>query len=287
MAQYTIELRTLIENGYDIGLKDYPIYDESHRSVLNNKIINAFYFDEIGQETPALFKHHLNETMNRIMDYYNQLYKSCDVEFNPLWNVDLTETYTATNNSQRESTTTDTTTNTKTRSGSDKQKSTNDTTDTTTNTLNHTNTTDNTGTVGNKGDNFSVKSDTTAGVTSIADIKGNVYASEGQHDVTNNTQTLNTKEATALKGTDTSSKTGKTTVNVETILGSKIVSENGGNVVLQDNAGNTTTYTRKQEGSSAGLPFSTAIKKWREIMINIDEQIIERLENEGLFFLLY
>ena len=41
---------------------------------------------------------------------------------------------------------------------------------------------------------------------------------------------------------------------------------------------NKETYTRKTEGSSAGLPFSNAIAQWREIMINIDMMIIEELE---------
>ena len=42
MAKYTIELGTLIDSGYDIGLKDYPIpsfADENWRTRLNNKII--------------------------------------------------------------------------------------------------------------------------------------------------------------------------------------------------------------------------------------------------------
>ena len=46
------------------------------------------------------------------------------------------------------------------------------------------------------------------------------------------------------------------------------------------NSGNTTeSYVRKTLGSSAGLPFSKAIKQWRDIMINIDMQIINELKN--------
>ena len=41
MAVYTTELRRLIENGYDLGLDDYPIFDEEYRAVLNKKIIDA------------------------------------------------------------------------------------------------------------------------------------------------------------------------------------------------------------------------------------------------------
>lgn len=46
MSRYTIELRYLIEGNYDLGLKDYPIFDESYREQLNNKIIQHYYFRE-------------------------------------------------------------------------------------------------------------------------------------------------------------------------------------------------------------------------------------------------
>jgi hypothetical protein len=76
MAQYTISLRDLLNTGFDIGLKDYPIYDEEHRETLNNMIINHYMMSEIGQETPQLFKLYLNNTMNEIMPKYNIIYKA-------------------------------------------------------------------------------------------------------------------------------------------------------------------------------------------------------------------
>ena len=78
MAKYTVTIRDLITNNFDLGLKDYPIYDESHRETLNNMIINHYLMSEIGQETPALFKLYLNNTMNEIMPKYNILYRAVD-----------------------------------------------------------------------------------------------------------------------------------------------------------------------------------------------------------------
>ena len=75
MSKYTTQLRWLIETNYDLGLQDYPIFDESYRKHLNKTIIDHFMFREIGFETAALFKHYLNATMNEIMPYYNVLYK--------------------------------------------------------------------------------------------------------------------------------------------------------------------------------------------------------------------
>lgn len=91
MAKYTVELGKLIESGFDLGLDKYPIFDEEYRRPLNNKILRHYWFREIGFETAELFKRYLNQTLAEIMPYYNQLYKSELIEFNPLYNVDKTE----------------------------------------------------------------------------------------------------------------------------------------------------------------------------------------------------
>lgn len=85
MARYTIELHDLIERGYHLALDNYPIFDEAHRNELNNKIIQHYWFWEIGFETPDRFNHYLNFTMNEIMPYYNELYKSVAINYNPLF----------------------------------------------------------------------------------------------------------------------------------------------------------------------------------------------------------
>lgn len=74
MSKYTISIKNLMKNNFDLGLQDYPIFDENYRTTLNNNILYYYYEDEIGLETPELFKTYLNRTMNRIMPYYNNLY---------------------------------------------------------------------------------------------------------------------------------------------------------------------------------------------------------------------
>lgn len=96
MSKYTTELRYLIETGYDLGMTDYPIYDEAYRAVLNQKIISHYYFREIGFETAALFKYYLNTSLNEIMPYYNQLYKSALLELDPLTTHKMVEEYSRT-----------------------------------------------------------------------------------------------------------------------------------------------------------------------------------------------
>lgn len=92
MSDFTIQLRHLLTAGYTPTLTEYPIFSESYRTHLNNAIIDHYKFREIGLETPDLFDHYLRIRMNEIMPKYNKLYLSDLLEFNPLFNVNLTET---------------------------------------------------------------------------------------------------------------------------------------------------------------------------------------------------
>lgn len=79
---------------------DYPIFDESYKPELETKIINHFYTQEIGQETVGLFKQRLKTKMREIMPYYNQLYMSERLKFDPFKNADYIDLH----NSQSEGT---------------------------------------------------------------------------------------------------------------------------------------------------------------------------------------
>ncbi len=118
MSKYTTEVRYICENyaglneseGYhkvaDIIANsrnkifdfDYPIFDEEYRSILETKIIKHFYLREICSETVGVWKHFLDMRMNEIMPYFNKLYKSELIEFNPLYDVDITTDHNKINN---------------------------------------------------------------------------------------------------------------------------------------------------------------------------------------------
>lgn len=114
LSKYTVMLRWLVESKYNLGLKDYPIFDEAYRNALNDKIIGHFYFREIGLETPDLFKRFLNRKMNEIMPYYNQLYESERIKIDPLRNVNLKEVYNKKNDGRLSQTDNTSTTNNET-----------------------------------------------------------------------------------------------------------------------------------------------------------------------------
>ena len=87
-----------MKRGYPIALNNYPIFDEGHRAILNNKIIRHYYFREICCDSPERFNFYLETKMDEIMPYYNQLYKSELLEYNPL----ATEFYSETNSLSKE-----------------------------------------------------------------------------------------------------------------------------------------------------------------------------------------
>lgn len=70
----------------------YPIFDESYREVLNTKIVEHFIFEEISTIPYQRWQFMFNRKLNEIMPYYNKLYLSDTLEFNPLYDTDYTET---------------------------------------------------------------------------------------------------------------------------------------------------------------------------------------------------
>ena len=60
----------------EVGLADYPIFEETHRKILNDKIIRHYYTREIAAETVARWRMFVRDAMHLIMPYYNQLYES-------------------------------------------------------------------------------------------------------------------------------------------------------------------------------------------------------------------
>ena len=111
MSKYTTELRYICEveaglsesvgyNGIDSVLTSaapkvfsfsFPIFDESYRLTLEKKILRHFYTREISEETYGLWKLRLEDKMNLIMPYYNKMYESELLEFNPMYDVDYTK----------------------------------------------------------------------------------------------------------------------------------------------------------------------------------------------------
>lgn len=73
---------------------NFPIWDEAYRPVLEKKILRHYYTREICAETVGLWKLWLSDKLNMIMPYYNKLYESTLLQFNPFYDVDVTTEHT-------------------------------------------------------------------------------------------------------------------------------------------------------------------------------------------------
>ena len=111
MARFTIELRNVIqifgEETVKSWFKDYELSDyltDEEIAVITSRgvwskdklaqgIIDHYYMYEIGFETPALFKHQAKVFMRELMEEKAPLIYSASIQYDPLVNVDFTESY--------------------------------------------------------------------------------------------------------------------------------------------------------------------------------------------------
>lgn len=83
---------------------NFPIYDEAFRPVLEHEILFHFYLDEIGAETYGRWQYFLARKLREIMPYYNKLYESAELEFNPFYDTDYTKTHGGRNTGNKQTT---------------------------------------------------------------------------------------------------------------------------------------------------------------------------------------
>jgi hypothetical protein len=89
----------IIANSWNkIFTSKVTFFDEEYRSVLCQKILKHYYLREICCETVGIWTLWMNTKLEEIMPYYNQLYESAKIKFNPMHDVDLTREHKRTEN---------------------------------------------------------------------------------------------------------------------------------------------------------------------------------------------
>lgn len=253
MSVYTTQVRWIIAGGQTLSLDSYPIFEESYRKQLNQKIIEHFFFREIGFETVGLFNNRLKAKMNEIMPYYNQLYSSTLMDFNPFITQKYLETF------QRDATDKGQHADEESRQDSGTQ-----------NNVFHAER----GTVGQETSQESgeqtqknkvVGSDTPQGLLAMDSIENQVYAS--------------TASISKGEDTDSRSRTGKTQTDSSEDSHNDTATTSTGKLSRQGTNDLTKweQFSRSIEGFQ-GTTLSDALIKFRQTFINIDMMIIEELE---------
>ena len=265
MSKYTTELRFICETEAGLveskGFSDieniltasaphifdfsFPIFDENYRSVLEKKILRHYYTREIGAETVGLWKHYLCTRMNEIMPYYNKLYESELLEFNPLFDTDITIDHTLENN----------------KDGTER------------------NTDAMTGTVGDSGSHSNTIADTTVKSASDTISSTQLYSDTPQGALTGVTTGNYLTNATKTDSTDTISDT--TTLNrLDSGQNSNTKTYNTTDTVNKTNSLDTTEeYLEHIRGKRGGLSFSKMLSDYRDTLLNIDMMIINDLSD--------
>lgn len=276
MSKYTTEVRFICENksGLEIsgGSGDVdsiianswnkiftskaPFFDEEYRSILCQKILKHYYLREICCETVGIWTLWMNTRLEEIMPYYNQLYESAKIEFNPMHNVDLTSKHerNVEGTSKEDGTRTDNTTGKRTLTGN------RDTDNTSVGTRNTTNSSDET--------KRNLYSDTPQGA---------ITGLENENYLTNARKITDNVNGTGNEETNTTEKSGTDYSETEDTTG-KI---NG----VTSNTGKTNTtedYLETIIGKQGTESFSSLLNEFRETFLNIDMQVIE--EFNDLFF---
>ena len=242
LSTYTISIYELIENKFDFGLDKYPIFDEAYRPILNDAILQSYLTKEIGWVNPMIFKQKLQNRMSIIMrNKYNALYKAKLMEFNPLYTMELYETYSHTIKNKGEMSN-----NSKAVADGKSEDNSNGTS---TNNSTATN------------DSLSLSSQYPSDELTENDLTNNIYIDNGQKQ-TSNENTTNTDK----NNSNSIASTKQNSTALQNALNKNNMDE---------------SYSKKTIGSASDLTFAHAMTQFKEYVdqFNLDQLVINELKD--------
>lgn len=251
------DVDNIIANSWNkIFTSKAPFFDEEYRSVLCQKILKHYYLREICCETVGIWTLWMNTRLEEIMPYYNQLYESAKIEFNPMHDVDLTRKHERNieGTSKEDGTRTDSTTGKRTLTG-----------------------TRDTDSAGSVSKNTTSGSDETKRDLYSDTPQGAITGLENENYLTNARKITDNVNGTGTEETSTSEQTGINYSETEDTTGKVdgITSNTGTSNTTED-------YLETIAGKQGTESFSSLLNKFRETFLNIDMQVIE--EFSDLFF---
>lgn len=308
----------------DKALSTYPLYKQKTegeyipvhiptREELNNAILNYYKYREIGFETVGRFLDELETAMCEIMPYYNQRYFSVDQDYNILENanyireiererektdeksIEGSEEGTGTNRQTTASEGSETGSNTSESFSEGSEEG--STTSTSSTTAQDSTTTNSSGTITNK----QIESQTPQGQLSItAENIDNVdYADKVVWNKDGSTSTGTTTGASSTSGTGSGTNEKSSILENNTSQNSTIekeenttvngsTTENKSNKIDSDGQENEKESTvEKLRGNYGMVTYQSLIEKYRDLIINVTQEIIKDKRIQELFMLVY
>ena len=264
MADYTIELRRYIDSfsyGSSLPRKeildkgrtqlfdfDYPFFDEDYRETFETHFVTHFYMREIGFETIGLFKMRLEDWLNLNMPYYNQLFLSEKITFDPLTNTKTILSAT-TDKDRTQATSTDGTTSGNDTSHATGSKNTDET-------------------LTEKNFNRELTASMPEDRLQLVSDPGESILNYADSIVENHEDNLNNRDQTVTNTTDATTTTGTdTTVNSDLTQNDK------------------ETFNQLREGKVGSQSFAQLLMEYRRSLLRVEKQVFDEM-NE-LFMLVY
>lgn len=293
MSKYTTQVRWIIEQAtyenQDLPISqrislacprifnfNFPMWVEEYRTTLEKKILMHYFNKEIAFETVGLWKFYLEERLNLIMPYYNELYATTVKQYDWLSDTNGRETYVG-NKKLQENAKYDA-------SGNSKSDLTGDTTD------NFTGNVKDTG-----GETFSgTGSSTTSGTqtqktkTLKSDLPQANYANlDYGTELTEGEQSGTSQETNTTKNSSSTDKTNTTvTTNTDTVHASQTTNTDTTQKSSNNLQSNTDdTYTRERNGAFGSRSLTELLMQYRDSLLNIDNMVINELQD--LFMMIY
>lgn len=273
MSKYTTEVRFICEQkagltesaGYadvnkvlddswnKIFTTDASFFDENYRSVLCKKILKHYYTREIGCETVGLWVMWMNTKLEEIMPYYNKMYESVNLEFNPLFDTDITTTHNRT----------------ETKAGDSKQTSTGEIKENNTST-------------GKNETNVNGKTDRDTSTTED-NTQRNLFSNTPQGALNGVESETYLTDARKITDDNSRNENENTTVNQttnNTYTDTENNTQNNNNeTVGYTNYSTTEEYATHVAGKNGGKSFSNMLTEYRNSLINVDLMVIDEFSD--------
>ena len=264
MSKYTTEVRFICETKSDLtestGASNVDavianswnkifttktsFFDEAYRSVICSKILKHYYLREICCETIGIWQLWMNTKLEEIMPYYNQLYESASIKFNPMHDVEITRKHDGSSKQDKTEI-----------SGDTRKVSGNRDSSVSSSGSRSTETSDNE-------TNRNLFSDTPQGA--ITGIENETYLTDAR-------KITDTKNGTGNENTNSNEKTGSDYAETENKTGN-----------VDGTVNSTEAYIETISGKQGSGTFSSMLNEYRTTLLNIDMQVIE--EFSELFF---
>lgn len=239
--------------------QEWEIFDEEYRPVLCQKILKHYYTREIGLETVGLWKLKMETKLNEIMPYYNDLYRSRLMQYDPFKDVDYWRDHSGSGTIESEG--------------------------------NRTNTSQLSETSHDERDNVVSVADSgnSAGTGQRAATEWNVFSDTPQGALTNVQNNTYLTDARKIEDTDSTAhnenyQKAQNSRQDDDRDGRRNVSSNA-NEDTTNNVNSTDEYLEHIYGKYNSRTYMSIIKEVREVIINIDMMIIDDLKE--LFMMLW